>query len=119
MAYEAYLTLLLLAMLIAFALLLKAFLSLRKTVAELRSARAGDSVRHGKAWEQFVPFMRSYPFDPQNFRFLGSPIDGISFEEDRIVFIEIKTGASRLSAKQQKVRQQVDEGKVEFMAISG
>ena len=44
------------------------------------------STTYGKISEQWFPLMDRYPYDAQGFRFLGSPIDGIQFEEDRIVF---------------------------------
>ena len=46
--------------------------------------------------EQFMPFVHNYPWDPGRFRFIGSPIDGIQFEEDRVIIVEFKTGSSTL-----------------------
>ena len=51
----------------------------------------------------------------KNFRFIGNPIDGIQFEEDGIVFVEIKTGRSRLSKPQKGIRNLINEGKVSFI----
>jgi predicted Holliday junction resolvase-like endonuclease len=31
--------------------------------------------------------MKQYPFNPDNFRFLGDPLDGIQFEENAVLFI--------------------------------
>jgi predicted Holliday junction resolvase-like endonuclease len=56
--------------------------------------------------------MENYPYDPQYFRFLGSPIDGIQFEEDRVVFVEFKSNRSRLSKRQQRVRELIEAGEV-------
>lgn len=64
-----------------------------------------------------APFLESWPYDPNNFRFIGSPIDGISFEDDEIVFIEIKTGNSRLSRNQKNIKALVSEGKVSFASF--
>lgn len=72
------------------------------------------SVTYGKITEQFAPFMQSYPFSPENFRFIGSPIDGIQFEDDRIIFVEIKTNKSKLSPLQKKIKELVKRGKVEW-----
>ena len=73
-------------------------------------------VKHGKAWEHFVPFTSDFEkiASKENFRFMGSPIDGISFDEDAIKFIEIKTGTSELSGKQKKIKKQVQEKNVEW-----
>lgn len=64
--------------------------------------------------EQFIPFLKSYPYDPQNFRFIGTPIDGVQFENDKIIFVEFKTGNSRLSKKQENVKKLLGEKKVNF-----
>ena len=67
--------------------------------------------------EQWLPLVEPYPWDPQNFRFLGSPIDGVQFEEDEVVLVEFKSGNSRLSARQVLIRDLVDEGKVSFREV--
>jgi predicted Holliday junction resolvase-like endonuclease len=56
--------------------------------------------------------MDAYPYDPQGFRFLGSPIDGVQFEEDKIIFVEFKSNKSRLSEKQKHIRELIDAGEV-------
>jgi len=72
------------------------------------------SVTYGKITEQFAPFMQSYPFSPENFRFIGSPIDGIQFEDDKIIFVEIKTNKSKLTPLQKRIKELVKRGKVEW-----
>lgn len=74
-------------------------------------------VKHGKISEQLFPFMKDYPYDPSNFRFIGSPIDGINFEDDKLVFIEFKTGNSNLTDKQKKIKSLVEKKKVEWKTI--
>ena len=64
--------------------------------------------------EQFMPFVPDYPWDPQRFRFIGSPIDGIQFEDDKVILLEFKTATSKLSARQRMIRDQVRDGRVEF-----
>jgi predicted Holliday junction resolvase-like endonuclease len=71
--------------------------------AEVAFQKSSLSSKYGKMTEQFMPFLKHYPYDPQNFRFLGSPIDGIQFEEDKIILIEFKTATSRLSDKQRHI----------------
>ena len=51
------------------------------------------------------------------FRFLGAPIDGVQFEDDRIVLVEFKSGQSRLSSRQRRIRDLVREGRVEFREV--
>ena len=75
------------------------------------------STKHGMMAEQFLPYYKDFPGDPQKFKFLGAPVDGILFEEDKIVIIEFKTGKSQLSATQRKIRKLIKEGKVYFKEI--
>ena len=67
--------------------------------------------------EQLLPFSKDFPGDPQKFKFLGAPIDGILFEEDKIVIVEFKTGRSQLSSTQRRIRELVENGKVYFQEI--
>jgi predicted Holliday junction resolvase-like endonuclease len=88
---------------------------LRKLLEELADERYQNrslSSTYGRITEQWFPLMESYPYDPQFFRFLGSPVDGVQFEEDRIVFIEFKANRSRLSKDQKRFRRLVEEGQV-------
>jgi predicted Holliday junction resolvase-like endonuclease len=82
--------------------------------ANVAFAKSSLSSKYGKMTEQFMPFLKDYPFDPQNFRFLGSPIDGIQFDDDKIVLIEFKTANSRMSEKQRHIAELVFQKKVTF-----
>lgn len=74
--------------------------------------RQSLSTTYGRITEQWFPLLNAYPYDPQDFRFLGSPVDGVQFQEDRIVFVEFKTNTSRLSEKQRRIKRLVEEGHV-------
>ncbi|MDO8513893.1 MAG: Holliday junction resolvase-like protein [bacterium] len=74
--------------------------------------------KYGKLTEQFLPFLNQYPYDPQNFRFIGTPIDGIQFEDDGIIIMEFKTAGGRLSPKQQKIQELVENRKIYFKQIN-
>jgi len=95
-------------------LLLKSNVSLGKQLKELKFSKQSQSVKYGKITEQFFPLMEEYPFEPSDFRFLGSPIDGIQFNEDEVVFVEFKAGNSRLNEKQRKIKRLVEDGKVKW-----
>ena len=88
----------------------------RRTI-ELRSRTKSIYTKHGLMAEQFLPFSRQFPGDPRNFRFLGSPIDGVSFEDDKILIVEFKTGRSQLSPKQRRIKELIGSGKVYFKEI--
>ena len=87
-----------------------------KTIPNILSGTRGllQEFKYGQMSEQFMPFVSAYPWDPQRFRFIGSPIDGVQFEEDRVILIEFKTATSKLSARQRQIRDQVQGGRVEF-----
>ena len=111
---------LILALAVSFAvmfLLFRFWRSARRDLRKALSSRQSLSTRYGKTAEQFMPFMSDYPWDPQRFRFLGSPIDGVQFEDDRVILVEFKTGSSRLSPSQRRIRDHVDEGRVEFREV--
>ena len=87
---------------------------LRAKIREISSSKQSLATRYGKMSEQFMPFMKDYPYDSENFRFLGTPIDGVQFEDDRVVFVEFKTSNSKLSEKQRKIRDIIRKKRVEW-----
>lgn len=88
--------------------------SLRRRLSAERHIGRSRSTRYGQITEQFMPWAAGYPYDPSRFRFLGSPIDGVQFEEDRVILMEFKTADSRLSPGQRRIRDLVRRGKVSF-----
>lgn len=90
---------------------------LRGALRELAFGKQSLAVKYGKMSEQFFPFMKDYPYSTENFRFLGTPIDGVQFEKDRVVFVEFKAGSSGLSARQKEIKELVERKKVEFEEV--
>ncbi|MFA5944868.1 MAG: Holliday junction resolvase-like protein [Candidatus Thermoplasmatota archaeon] len=90
---------------------------LRRRVKELDSSKRSQSTRYGQTMEQFAPFLEDWPWDPKGFRFIGSPVDGLQFNEDGVVFVEIKSASSRLSPVQQTIKRHVQEGRVEWEEV--
>lgn len=116
---EAGLTLTLAGMLLVFILYVRRVGRLEKTheeeLASLDSKKRSQSTVYGKITEQFAPFMERYPFNSQEFRFIGTPVDGIQFEDDKVVFIEIKAGqGAGLNPKQQRIKRLIQERRVEW-----
>ncbi len=87
---------------------------LESDIAHLQFSKSSQSVKYGKLTEQFMPFTKNFPFDSANFRFLGSPIDGVIFEDDKIVFAEFKASGAQLSPKQKRIKELVEQKKVEW-----
>ncbi|MCH2309990.1 MAG: hypothetical protein MK345_02880 [SAR202 cluster bacterium] len=88
-----------------------------KVIVSYKRQLRSQSVKFGQISEQFIPLHKVFPWDSKQFRFLGSPIDGIQFEEDQIILLEFKSGNSDLSTKQRKIRNLVENGKVDFQVI--
>jgi len=86
----------------------------RKRFIKVKFQKQSLSTKYGKMTEQFMPFLEVYPYDKNNFRFIGTPIDGIQFENDKIIFIEFKSANSKLTEKQKKIKELVKNGRVEF-----
>jgi len=82
---------------------------------KLFGQKKSSEVRTGKIVEQLSPFLENYPVDPGTARFIGDPIDFCHFLDDKIVFVEVKSGESQLSAKQRNIRDLIQAGKVEFV----
>ena len=83
-----------------------------KMLGDEKTRQRSLSASYGRITEQWFPLMRGYPYDSANFRFLGTPIDGIQFEDDKIVLVEFKSNRAELSALQKKLKKLVQAGKV-------
>lgn len=89
----------------------------QKASSDLASVR----VKHGQAWESFVPLMKQFDDelgDKNSAVFLGQPIDLIYFNEKEIVFVEVKTGNSKLSGRQRNVKKLVKEKKIRWVEVN-
>jgi predicted Holliday junction resolvase-like endonuclease len=84
------------------------------------SQKKSAEVSTGNIVEILSPFFLE-GHDRKKLRHLGMPIDYISFDLDGIYLIEIKSGNSRLSKNQKRIKQLVKEKKVFFkeFRISG
>jgi len=83
------------------------------------------AVTAGKVYEQLVPYLPNFPFNPKDARFLGSPVDFVVFDGlsegqiQRIVFVEVKTGDAQLSGRERRVRDAIQEARVEWHELRG
>jgi len=94
---------------------------IRYTAGIRRDAvQRSEAVTAGKVHEQLVPYLPAFPYNPKDVRFLGSPVDLVVFDGladgrlERIVFVEVKTGASTLSHREKWIRDAVEAGAVEW-----
>ena len=78
------------------------------------------SVLTGKFSEQVSPYFPGFPYNPSEARFIGSPIDFLIFEgmdeKDirKVVFVEVKSGNSRLSRQERNLKAAIEDGNVEW-----
>jgi len=94
----------------------------------IRKDAANRSVRNvlGKVTEHLIPFSEAMKhFNPKDIRFIGSPIDLVIFsgaEELRddisIHFVEVKTGTSALSKRQQLIKAAIEQGRIFWLRVN-
>jgi predicted Holliday junction resolvase-like endonuclease len=81
------------------------------------------AVTRGQMYEQLVPYLPEFEFNPKDAQFLGRPVDFVVFdgldEGDlrRIVFVEVKTGGAKLTTRERLVRDAIRDGHVEWTQI--
>lgn len=90
-----------------------------ETVARKKvlSQKKSGEVRLGHIAETLAPFLDQFDFDPERCCFLGQPIDYVSFGDDEITFIEVKSGNSQLSQKQRHIRDLVNAKLVSWKEV--
>ena len=91
----------------------------------LDAVQRSSAVTRGKVTEHIVPYLPGFDLNPKDIRFLGTPIDLIAFkglndsmEEIEIVFIEVKTGGSVLSARERAVKKAVEQKRVSWRVFN-
>jgi len=81
------------------------------------------AVTAGKVYEQLVPYLPEFGFNPKDARFLGSPVDLIVFDGlsagdvRRVVFLEVKTGGAPLTARERQVRAVIEAREVAWAEL--
>ena len=81
------------------------------------------AVTRGQIYEQLVPYLPEFEFNPKDAQFLGKPVDFVVFDGldagdlRRIVFVEVKTGAATLTTRERRVRDAILSGRVEWTVI--
>ncbi|MFH1294372.1 MAG: Holliday junction resolvase-like protein [Candidatus Aenigmatarchaeota archaeon] len=89
--------------------------SIRKDAIERSRVTLG-----GKMSEQLAPYFPDFKHDPTEVRFIGTPVDFIVFpglsgsEPKEIVFLEVKTGQSKLTARERKIKELVEQKKIRW-----
>lgn len=85
------------------------------------AVKRSRAVLGGQFSEQLAAFLPGFPADPTEVRFIGKPVDFISFtgssrgEVTDITFIEVKTGESKLSPVERTLREAIESGRVHYV----
>ena len=78
------------------------------------------AVLGGQFSENLAPYLPNFPYLPTECRFLGKPTDFIVFkgmdskEISEVIFVEVKSGNSKLSSQEKNLKQAIDNKKVRF-----
>ena len=101
------------------------FLGRRIRKGEIESNRK-DAIRRSRAVlsgqfsEQIAPFLPGFKYSPTECRFIGKPVDFIVFkgsdgrEIEEVIFVEVKSGNSKLSSVEKSLKLAIEEGRVSF-----
>jgi len=93
----------------------------RIELERLDAVKRSRAVLGGQFSEQLSPFLPGFPGDPTEVRFIGKPVDFISFSGssrgavDEVLFIEVKSGDSRQSAVERSLRKAIERGSVRYV----
>ena len=94
-------------------------ISLQRKDAVMRSR----AVLTGQFSEQIAPYLPGFNYSPSECKFIGKPVDFVVFDglDDKenkklkeIVFVEVKTGNSKLTEFEKQVKDAIEEGTVRF-----
>lgn len=70
--------------------------------------------------EQLAPYLPDFPFNPNEARFIGKPIDFLVFKGmdekniTEVIFVEVKSGKSHLNTNERSLRDVITEKKVSW-----
>ena len=89
-----------------------------------KSLIRSKQIMTGKMAENLAPQLKGFKYNPAESHFFGAPIDFIVMvgsvlnKVKKIVFLEIKSGASRLTPKQVSIRKAIEDGEVYFETMN-
>ena len=103
----------------------RALLSEKLKTTRSDAIKRSRAVIGGQVTEQIAPFLPDFPCTPGDVRFVGKPIDFVAFpgtaeghEIKEVLFIEVKTGESKLSQREKEIRTAVEKGRVRYVVYN-
>ena len=107
--------------------------SVEKTqeIKKQKGRAASAHTTKGQILEKWCPFLEHPDIDPdweaKNWQFMGQPIDYIIFDwrenkeinlaDGKVILLDVKSGKSQLTTKQRRIRDLIQEGRVEWKTI--
>lgn len=91
----------------------------RKLVTE-KALITTKAVNIGRSLEKILPTLKDFTWDLSDCRFIGDPIDLITFNGlsinkiGSISFIEVKSGGARLNAHQKMIKDAIEDKKISY-----
>lgn len=104
---------------VAFMILKTRFLESEKHIRE-NAIRGSKSAITGEIYEKILPSLPNFPYAPRDMVFVGKGVDYIIFdglsdgELREVIFLELKSGKSRLNANEKNIKKTIDAKKVRF-----
>lgn len=95
----------------------------RKKNATQKAANTTKAVNIGKNLEKIFPTLKDFKWELPDSRFLGDPIDMITFnglslgKVNSISFIEVKSGKAHLNSRQKSIKDAIEDKKVSYKVI--
>lgn len=84
------------------------------------SIKKSKSVILWEVYEKVLPFLPNFPYAPRDMTFVGKGVDYIVFDGisewnlKKIIFLEVKSGSSKLNGNEKMIRDKILENKVEY-----
>lgn len=84
------------------------------------AVKRSQSVILGTVYEKILPFLPGFPYSPKDMVFIGKGfdylvLDGLSVGRiKKIVFLEVKSGVSKMNANEKEVRSAVTDNRTVF-----
>ena len=86
------------------------------------AVKRSKAVITGQVYEQIAPLLPDFPCNINDVQFIGKPVDFIGFcgnsdsdLVDEILFIEVKSGTSALSAREKSVKEAIENHRVRYV----
>ena len=68
--------------------------------------------------EDYKESMKHYPYSLTNFRYLGSPVDGIQFEDDKILFVRLGRNNIQCTPEQDHIKKLIETGNISWFEFT-